>query len=214
MSTLVKNRPLHLMHADMGLRNDGRWLPSNGALPLRVGSVRRVAVRLSDGGLALMCPRRCQAPLAHRALWFLARERLQWPSNFSGGLDLLRRQVNAASFGVGVSCGCGSKSAPWSCTGVADILVLTAGERCILAASGVMGGGGDKMRNLSSSSMARWLTPGSCSSTRGSLSPSMLASSPAIPPSSSITSGPVPSRCTGAFGFGLMSSPGIESGSP
>jgi len=95
-STLVDHRPPRLMHTDMGLRNDERWLgvPNDGALPLRVGEVSKATVRLSNGQHALMYPRRCQAPLAHRALWFLVRERLQQASKPGGGLDLLRGLVN------------------------------------------------------------------------------------------------------------------------
>ena len=77
--TLVKDRPPHLMHADTGLRVDGFWLPSGGALRLRVGEVRRLSMCIFSGRLALGCARRCWACLAHRAPRRLARERLQWP---------------------------------------------------------------------------------------------------------------------------------------
>ena len=91
-----------------------------------------------------------------------------------------------ASFGCRVSCGCGSKSVPQSGSGIASVPVLTAGEHCILAASGVVGGGNDdKVSDLAFSYVARWLTVGSCSPMQGSPSSLTLVFSWAIPSSSS-----------------------------
>jgi len=117
------------MHVDMGLRNGECWLPNGGALPLRVGSVRRAAVRLSDGCLALMCPRRCLAHLALCALRCLAWEQLQrsfklqlqWrlgPARVAGKWEVPRPFAG----------GGGSKG-----TGVVGVSVSTAGECCVLA---------------------------------------------------------------------------------
>ena len=74
----------------------------------------------------------------------------------------------AASFGGGVLCGGGSKSMPRSGSGIAGVTVMTAGERCVLAASGAVGNVGDgKVSDSAFFCMARQPTPGSCSSTRG-----------------------------------------------
>ena len=51
-------------------------------------------MRLSYGCLALECARRCLAHLAHHAPRCLAPERLQQPSDFGRGLDLLGQLVN------------------------------------------------------------------------------------------------------------------------
>ena len=88
-----------------------------------------------------------------RPIWPVARRVCSprsgsnFPSSFGGGLDLLRWDG-----GWGVFCGLdwrrlchapvgGSKSAPRSSgSGVARVPVLTAGERCVLAASECVNG--------------------------------------------------------------------------
>ena len=87
-------------------------------------------MRLSDGHLALGCARRCRTHLAHRVPRLLAPERLQWPSNFDGGSDLLGPLVSGGFHGLCRWCIGGSKSAPRSGTGMADVPELMAGERC------------------------------------------------------------------------------------
>jgi len=61
------------------------------------------------------------------------------------------------SSGGGVLCGCGSKFALWFGSGIASVPALTAGERCVLAASEVVGGGGggDKVSDRVFSCVAR-----------------------------------------------------------
>ena len=85
-----------------------------------------------------------------------------------------------------MSCGSSSKSVLSSGSGMADVPVLMAGKHYILAASRVVGGLGDndnddKVSDPVSSCMARWLTPESCSSTRGPMSPSALAAFLVVP---------------------------------
>ncbi len=92
--TLVKNGHLRLMRADTGLRIVGLWLPNGGALRLQVGGVRRPPMRLSDGCLALWCTHQRQAHIVRCTPHLLAPERLQLPSSFGGGSDLLGRLVN------------------------------------------------------------------------------------------------------------------------
>jgi hypothetical protein len=87
--TLVEDRPLRLVRADMGLRVEGLWLPNGGALRLQIREVGRTTVRLVYGHLALWCARRCWARLAHRALRCFVPERLQQLSYISRGPDLL-----------------------------------------------------------------------------------------------------------------------------
>jgi len=120
-----------------------------------------------------------------------------------------------------VLCSCGSKSTPWSGTGMAGVSVSMAGECCMLAASRVVGSGGDgKVSNLVFSCMARQLTLGSHSSMQGPMSPSTLMVFPVVPSSSTSSrqsssasikaSGPIPSRCVDAF---KLISSSIESSS-
>jgi hypothetical protein len=139
----------------------------------------------SPMGVLPWCARQCRAPLAHRAPRFLALELLQRPSYVGGGSDQPGGWwivVSVPSSGGGVSYGGGSKYAPRSGSGVASVPVLMASELCILAASGSVGGGGDgKVSDPASSCVAGQLTPGSCSSTRGSMSPAILVTSLAAP---------------------------------
>jgi len=98
-------------------------------------------------------------------------------SDFSDSLALVGARVclgdwesgvSATSTGGGVPCG-SSKSAPSSSPGIAGAPALMASECCILAASKVVGGGdNNKVSDLAFSCVARWPTPGSCSSTRRS----------------------------------------------
>ena len=67
--------------------------------------------------------------------------------------------------GSGVPCN-SARSAPWSDSGMADAAVLATGalHTSILRDVGGDGDGG-KVRNSTSSGMARWLNRGSCSLT-------------------------------------------------
>jgi len=110
-------------------------------------------MRLSDGRLALWCTHQRQAHIVHCTPHLLAPERLQLPSSFGGGLDLLGWLVNmgfcATLFGSGMLCSGGSKSALWSSgSGMAGAPALMATKHCILAASESVGGGTIHLREL------------------------------------------------------------------
>jgi len=132
------------------------------------------------------------------------------------------RASSSSALHVSVRKASHSSASSESGSEVSGVPALTAGEHCVLAASWVVGGGGDgDVRGPMSSCMARGLTPGCCSSMQGPMSRSTLAFFPAIPSSSTSSkwcssssiegSGPAPSRCARAFV--LASSPGVESGS-
>jgi len=92
--TLVKNYLPRLVWADLGHGFDGLWPPNDGALCLQVGEVGNAAMRFPNGCVTLESMCRCQAHLAHRAPRWLAPERVQRPSNFGGGPDLLGRLLS------------------------------------------------------------------------------------------------------------------------
>lgn len=169
--TLARDRPPRLGCADISHWFDGLWRQKSRALCLQVGEVRRTLCTspmdvLPSGARAdtssasgpsyTTMPRPEATPTALTSVG--ARICLgDWESG-----------VSATSTGGGVPCG-GSKSASSSGPGIAGAPALMAGECCILAASKVVGGGdGNKVSDLAFSCVARWPTPGSCSSTRRS----------------------------------------------
>ena len=88
------------MRADTGLRIDEHCLSNGGAQRSRGGEVWRPAICLSGARLALECPPRFRAHLAHRAPRCLDREQLRWSSDISGGLDQLGRLVSGRFRGI------------------------------------------------------------------------------------------------------------------
>jgi len=91
-------------------------------------------MRLPDGRLGPECVHRRWAYLAHR---LLALERLQRPFYIGRDSDLLGRLVSGGFRGlIWWQCSGSSKSTPRSGSGVASVPLSTAGECCVLAASG------------------------------------------------------------------------------
>jgi len=155
------------------------------------------ASHLSDGRLAFWCARRClicQWPIVrHNAS---PRSDSNGPPTSVGARNCLgdwQSGASAASTGGDVSCVGGSKSAPSSGPGIAGVPALTAGKRCILAVLKVVSiGDNNKVSDLAFSCLARWLTPGSCSSARRLSFRRTRCPSPPTLKSSKTTFGPSP----------------------
>ena len=70
--TLIKDRPPDLTCVDKGLRTDEGLLKNDGAWCIQIAGIRRVAMRNSEGRLALGRVRRRLANLPIRVPQFLA----------------------------------------------------------------------------------------------------------------------------------------------
>ena len=96
--TLIKDRPPYLTCVDKGLRTDEGLLQNDGAWSIRIGGIRTVAMRDSEGRIALGCVRRRLAILPIRVLQFLVPGRLQQPFNLGPGLDRLSHSATREFF--------------------------------------------------------------------------------------------------------------------